>query len=253
MWCFMERMLYAYILTADNSQSPCYTDGIYTLACCKPQIRRMILKKWKKKLDDGKAEVWVCGVRHDKARKEVYIAYLAKIDKVMKLEEYYDSDGPYRFRNDCYYRNAYTLYDEDGKLPKKRSSDDIRDRCPELYAREGNEHGVLNKGEPLTENQCRDICGAAVLLSEHFIHCSCDCFSDIFELSRRLSPAFDAFLQDARTKTQGHWCSFNEWDALDKVLPGIPLGIHKDVKPLDMEECRNTCGEKRKRMSYGIC
>lgn len=248
----MERILYAYILTADNGQSPCYTNGIYTLACCKPQIRRMILQKWKKKLDNKTAEVWICGVRHDKASERAYIAYLAKVDKVIKLEEYYADDSPFRHRNDCYYHNACTLYDEGGKLPKKRSSDDIRNRCPELYACNGNEHGALDKEAPLTEYQCRDIYGAAVLLSEHFIHCSCDCFSDIFELSRRLSPAFDAFLQDARTKTQGHWCSFCKWDALDKVLPSIPLGVHKDVRPLDMEKCKSTCGEKEKesRMAY---
>lgn len=237
----MERILYAYILTVDNGQSPCYDDSIYTLACCKPQIRRIILQNWKNKIDNKKAEVWICGVRRNRKTKEPFIVYLSKIDKVMKLEEYYLANGAYSDRNDCYYRNVHTIYDKNGKLPVSRTSDEIHKYCPKIYALKDNEHGQLKQRQQLTVYHCRDIHGGAVLLSEHFIHCSCNCFTDNLELTQKLLPAFDVFLIDAKTKTQGHWHSFSAWNEFDEVISNIEIGKHADVKPLDVsaEHSRN--------------
>lgn len=244
----MDRILYAYILTVDNGQSPCYDNGVYTLACCKPQIRRIILQDWKNKIEKEKAVVWTCGLRRDTKTKKLYIVYLAKIKEIIKLEDYYNPNNIYSKRNDCYYRNVHTIYDENGNLPVSLSSEEIRKHCPHLYALDKNEHGKLDEEETLSYNQCCDIHGGSVLLSEDFIHCSC--YKDNLELNEKLSPAFEDYLEKIKPRTQGHWHDFSLWNEFDNVIQKIDLGMHTDVKPLDASASsskeNNSCKSKCK-------
>lgn len=234
----MERKLYTYILTHDNGKSPCYTAGEFSLACCKPQIRRSILKDYKEKIETNQAKVYVAGIKRDKKDKKPFIVYLAKITKVLTLQEYYDGNGEYIHRDDCHYRNVHTIYNESGKLPFSLQSTEIRRECPKLCADDKNEHGKITKRQTLTEYQCRDIHGAAVLLSDSFIHCSCcdqqNPANDI--LTNAFHGALDSVLNGYKEKNQRIWHSFNGWKEFDDVIGDIPLGKHTDVIPLDKGE-----------------
>ena len=116
--------IYAYILPHDTGFAPCYTDGIWTLACCKPQIRAKIFNEH---VDTGQNEFWVIGLQHEGSMRKDYtypgvkVRYIA-CAKVLRLEEYYKDDSLYRNRIDCIYRNV-TSFDR----AKRRTYEELKE------------------------------------------------------------------------------------------------------------------------------
>lgn len=239
------KKLYTYIITSDNGQSPCYDNGIFTLACCKPQIRRIILQDYSKEVKNKTADIWLCGIQRD--NKNPFVVFLAKIDDVLKLEEYYGDNTPYSNRNDCHYRNIKTLTNGIGKLPVKLTAEDIFKSCPDFKAGNLNEHGGFENYNDFsqytkTKRDCiiRDISGAGVLLSKQFIHCSC--FNDKFALTKLLKPAFKDMLRDYKDKNRRWFHGFDEWNDFYKVIPKIDLGEHNNIKVLNPRTIWNKKG-----------
>lgn len=241
----MIKKLYTYIITTDNGRSPCYDNGRFSLACCKPQIRRMILKDWKEKIDEKKAEVWLCGIQRE--NKEPFVVFLAKINKVLELQEYYNDNSEYAGRNDNWYRDIGTIRDESGKLPVTLTPEIIKKCYEKIHTKKprdkkrGNEHGKVECADKMTKVQCRDIAGAAVLISDEFIHCSCKCLGgDRKKLTAELTQALGAILKDYKEKNRRVYHSFDDWTAFDKVIKAVEIGIHNDVEPVntDKDWCR---------------
>lgn len=241
------KKLYTYIITSDNGQSPCYDNGIFTLACCKPQIRRIILQDYSKEVKNKTADIWLCGIQRD--NKNPFVVFLAKIDDVLKLEEYYGDNTLYSERNDCHYRNIKTIANEtvSGKLPVKLTAEDIFKSCPDFKAGNLNEHGGFENYNDFsqytkTKRDCiiRDISGAGVLLSKQFIHCSC--FNDKFALTKLLKPAFKDMLRDYKDKNRRWFHGFDEWNDFYKVIPKIDLGEHNNIKVLNPRTIWNKKG-----------
>lgn len=243
------KKLYTYIITSDNGKSPCYTDNKYSLACCKPQIRRMIYKLYKEDIDSGNSNIWIMGVRRDKENNnQPFIVYLANITKVISLKEYYDSEK-YSSRDDCKYRNLETI----SELPIAMDGDDMRlkEYFPNLKALKGNEHAEfdnidefykLNKNK--RKNVMKDICGRAVLLSDRFIHFSQVDPNDKYALTEQLKPIFEGLLHDYKNKNMRCFYGFDLWDEFDREIHNIYFNMNKTVKPLDVNTkscCNNIC------------
>lgn len=241
------KKLYTYIITSDNGQSPCYDNGIFTLACCKPQIRRIILQNYSKEVKNKTADIWLCGIQRD--NKNPFVVFLAKIDDVLRLEEYYGDDILYSDRNDCHYRNIKTIANEtvSGKLLVKLTAEDIFKVCPDFKADNLNEHGGFENYNNFsqytkTKQDCiiKDISGAGVLLSKQFIHCSC--FNDKFALTELLKPAFKDMLRDYKDKNRRCYHGFDKWDDFYKVIPKIDLEEHNNIKVLNPRTIWNKKG-----------
>ena len=241
------KKLYTYIITSDNGQSPCYDNGTFTLACCKPQIRRIILQNYSKEVKNKTVDIWLCGIQRD--NKNPFVVFLAKIDDVLRLEEYYGDDILYSDRNDCHYRNVKTIANEtvSGKLPVKLTAEDIFKVCPDFKADNLNEHsGFENYNDfsqyTKTKRDCiiRDISGAGVLYSKQFIHCSC--FNDKFALTELLEPVFKDMLRDYKDKKRRCYHGFDKWNDFYKVIPKIDLGEHNNIKVLNPRTIWNKKG-----------
>lgn len=240
------KKLYTYIITTDSGQSPCYDNEIFTLACCKPQIRRIILQNYSREVKNKTADIWLCGIQRD--NKNPFVVFLAKIDDVLRLEEYYGDDTPYSGRKDCCYRNIRTIAGEfvSGKLPVKLTADEIFKACPEFKADYLNEHGGFENYNDFCKHtklgrDCiiRDVSGAGVLLSRKYIHCSC--FNDKFALTELLWPAFEDMLKDYKNKNRRCYHGFDKWNDFYKVIPKINFGEHDNIKVLNP---RKICEKK---------
>lgn len=237
------RKLYSYIITADNGISPCYDDNIYTLACCKPQIRRMIYSLYKDEINSDNSDIWVMGVRRDRENNNrPFIVYLANITKVIKLEDYYNNSGIYASRKDCKYRGVKTVED----LPISMDSEDIRfkEYFPDIKALDDNEHSKFDNSEELyklsktkRKNVMKDICGRAVLLSSKFIHFSQVSKYDKYALTEMLKPCFSELLKEYALKNQRHNHSFDNWKEFDKDIKKINFVSNGKIKPLDEKNC----------------
>lgn len=249
----MSKKLYTYVITVDDGKSPCYTHVEFSLACCKPQIRRMILKnkleceKKNKKPD----EVWIAGVRRNKEKNKAMVVFLAKIDDVLKLEEYYDN-SEYEGRGDRFYHNVHTIF-TNGGLPETLSEEIIKKECKNIYADKENEHGRLSKGGKMTDNQRRDIYGASVLLSKHFDHCMA--YDDVWELTNRLSGALGEVLDGYMEVNRRIYHSFDSWTDFDKAVKNINLSVHKGLKGFDEKGggCDGGCDKKSKKKKKSTC
>ena len=246
------KKLYTYIITTDNGQSPCYDNGIFTLACCKPQIRRIILQDYSKEVKNKTADIWLCGIQRD--NKNPFVVFLAKIDDVLRLEEYYGDNTPYFNRKDCHYRNIKTIANENEirKLPVKLTPEVIFNACPNFKADELNEHGCFKNYNDFykhtkSEQECfiRDISGAGVLISRQFSHCSC--FDDKFVLTELLKPAFNDILKDYKNKNRRCYHGFDKWNDFYKVIPKIDLGEHDNIIVLNPKKIWSKKGGR------GVC
>jgi len=150
----MAFRLYTYALTHDTGFAPCYDNGEYTLACCKPNLRVNLF-------NDPEDDVWVMGywrVRGD----EVYPVFVAKIERVLRLEEYYDS-GLYETRSDCIYRNVTSLT----QAKRVREMVDIRTLYPTWSPKPDRPDGAPHKDDAYAK---ADLYGNCVLYSGTFAH-----------------------------------------------------------------------------------
>jgi len=94
--------LYVYRLTANVGFAPCTQDGLLTLACCKPVIRRV----GGRMLRAGEIDsLWLLGIggvnlKNGEANRWLYAA---KVTEAVPFSEYF-TDPKYQNRKDCIYR-----------------------------------------------------------------------------------------------------------------------------------------------------
>lgn len=162
--------IYGYIIPNDTGFSPCYAEGILTLACCKPRIRQSIYN------DNLNHEHWLVGVKHDGMKKdEVYnskIIYIARITKIIRLEDYYKDDGIFSKRCDCIYRNVKSF-----EKAENRSYDIIieymNNEKNKIYHIPNSSDHAFDHENPTDsqKNQIRkDLYGNCVLYSDDFYY-----------------------------------------------------------------------------------
>ncbi|MCI0351450.1 MAG: hypothetical protein L0Z53_18665 [Acidobacteriales bacterium] len=83
--------LYSYIVAFDDGFAPCAMQGLCSLACCKPKIRR--------RAQEGD---WVIGTT-PKKRRARRLVYMMQVNRTPSLADYY-RDPKLRRRRDCIYR-----------------------------------------------------------------------------------------------------------------------------------------------------
>ena len=161
----MKRVLYVYAMTHDSGFAPCIKDNLLSLACCKGGKNGGMRKAVALDFQNPENEVWVLGLCGKSLAAEnsqmIYNpVYLARIDKVIEMTEYFESQNEYEGRND---HRAYRTVN--GKLESQ----------PE------NPH--IHKAD-----QERDINGGYVLFSNHFVYWGEKCGESGLEI-RALYPA----------------------------------------------------------------
>lgn len=153
----MAFRLYTYALTYDTGFAPCYDNGEFTLACCKPNLRANLC-------NNPAQDVWVMGYRRVRGD-EVYPVYIAKIERVLCLEEYYDS-GVYDARADCIYSKVASL----AQAKRVRKAVDIRTLYPTWSQKPGRPEDAPHKDDGKGGYARADLYGNCVLYSTQFAH-----------------------------------------------------------------------------------
>ena len=98
-----ETIIHSYRVKYDSGLAPCIYDldrkptGCLTLACCKKNMRRSIGSKFKDKIANKKADVFVLGVYG-----VTKLLYFAKITEVVTMVDYF-TDSKYKNRLDNIY------------------------------------------------------------------------------------------------------------------------------------------------------
>ena len=99
----MDKIFFTYRVTHDTGFAPCVDGGLLSLACCKGGtekikrgLRYFIGRFFEENLQE-RAEVYVSGIYAGK------LLYIAKIDKVIRMKEYFGSKE-YKGRTDQIYR-----------------------------------------------------------------------------------------------------------------------------------------------------
>ncbi|MCL1952526.1 MAG: hypothetical protein FWF60_06825 [Oscillospiraceae bacterium] len=149
----MATKLYTYANQTDSGFAPCYDDRAYTLACCKPRLRVKLFNNWD--WDNPRSnDVWVMGYRRMKGG--VFPVCVAKIERVIRFDEYYRDGNPFSGREDCIYREV-------DSLPRAKCIyGTIQDYYPAYLQLENRHHD---------ESHARtDLYGNCVLYSEQFAH-----------------------------------------------------------------------------------
>jgi hypothetical protein len=157
--------LYTYFLNSDTGFAPCYAEGKFTLANCKPVIRRAIFNHWK---NESLNNVWLAGIKRNES-KQAYMVYLAKIQRVIKLEDYYSDTSPYKNRCDCIYRGVKSIF------PAKRLNyEDVLRINPEIRQIPNyNNYHYIDFNNPSGGAKYllrKDIDGNCILYSEQFVY-----------------------------------------------------------------------------------
>ena len=153
--------LYVYRLVTNSGFAPCSQDGLFSLACCKPMIRRTVGRM----LIAGEANaVWLLGIGGSGLKKGEANRWLyaAKITQAVPFSEYF-TDPKYQDRTDCIYRieNLEACACGDQSLLRyahngKKDGDIIHHPDPNQWNRDW---GVTGTGR---SNECY------ALLSTHF-------------------------------------------------------------------------------------
>lgn len=187
-------IVYAYVMSHDTGFAPCYDNGVFTLACCKPRIRKSVFGKLN---DSGelKDDVWVIGAKHDgKPKSGIYkshVVYIARITKVLRFEDYYTEDNFYR--SDCVYQKLKT---EECKKAINRK-DDLENMKKDKTRIKSSENPHYCK----TDEFRKDISGLCVLYSDDFYYFGGgeesrnQIFIDVFERCKKQRPG-DFFYAD---------------------------------------------------------
>ena len=230
--------IYAYILSHDTGFAPCYTDGIWTLACCKPQIRAKIFNEH---VETGQNEFWVIGLQHEGSMQKDYtypgvkVRYIA-CAKVLRLEEYYKDDGPYSNRIDCIYRNVTSL-----DRAKRRTYEELKEhnggkvrQVPTAV-----EHRMENDDEKMSQT-ARDIYGNCVLISNEFY-----CLPDEVNVNAE-GILYDKLYEMGKNRRTGKYeIEIEE----EEFLQGIAMIKEKGTKRVPIREykrCKGGCVHSKK-------
>lgn len=108
--------IYVYRIVNYNGSAPCCDENLFTLAICKPVIRRVIGRTMSSNLDN---DIWIVAINGRNMERQgcTYnsVCYIAKINCVNTFAEYFSSDK-YKKRKDC-------IYQKSNKKTKFRSED----------------------------------------------------------------------------------------------------------------------------------
>lgn len=225
-----NKNVYCYLVAQDTGFAPCYDNSLFTLACCKPTIRKSIYKRFKDNNNLLNEGVYVIGVKHEDApdEKDEYksrIVYIAKITQVLTFEEYFD-DNNYESRADCIYKDIKTEEVIELLNNKNSNLEEIKKEKNRMNKKETNPH-YCN-----TDLFRRDISGLCVLKSDEFYYVfdkydSSFCeLTDIYEHCKKRRPGV-FFYPDVNTKK------------LEELLVSLKkkgLKNRKDIKPSDKPE-----------------
>lgn len=196
--------MYMYRVTSDTGFAPCVDDGVLTLACCKGGWKNGVktgIRYWigsKRNVDYEKEDVYLLGIHKDN------ILYVAKVTKVVTMEEYYS--GMSKGRKDDIYEVI------DNKLVHKKN--------------------VSTHNDP--DQIARDISGKYVIISNEFRYFGNKCFGEK-EIKDILKDDFPT-----NRETKALIVSNKVEEILDYIEEKEKKIELEEVEPNDAE---NGCGE----------
>ena len=124
----MDKIIFTYRLTHDTGFAPCVDNGLLTLACCKGGtktvnrgLRYFIGRFFEENLQKN-VEVYISGIYEGK------LLYIAKIDKVITMNEYFDKKE-YKDRIDRIYRLDGVKLKRDKRKLKGIHNDEHSNLC----------------------------------------------------------------------------------------------------------------------------
>ena len=100
-----RTVVFIYAMTNDSGFAPCVQKNWFTLACCKGGVRGGMRKSAAKEFLAGNNVylLGLCGKTLDREKANLPV-YLAKIDEVIEMEEYYADSGRSKGRADDVYK-----------------------------------------------------------------------------------------------------------------------------------------------------
>lgn len=115
-----EVMVYSYRLAYFGGTAPCYDNGVFSLAICKRDMRRVIGQQ----ISAGKkSNIWVVAINGRGVEKDFtydQINYIARIDRVETFATYFEKNTK---RSDCIYEKSEEgLYESQGIRFKHKDS-----------------------------------------------------------------------------------------------------------------------------------
>ena len=231
--------IYGYIIPHDTGFSPCYANGIYTLGCCKPRIRKSVFN------DNLKKDTWIIGLKHTSKNNlgeyDSKIVYIAHINKILKLEEYYTDK--YKNRIDCIYRNVKSFV-----KASKKSYEEIRENNPNIkLIKNPFAHKINNIDSPADgekEQLIKDIDGNCVLYSNEFYY--------LGDTKDSVSDALKYIHDKCKVRKPGDYFKVERLNGFDidkfkKFIDSISkYKNRKNIKPFDDSENTGLYGNKYK-------
>lgn len=220
--------LFTYYINSDNGFAPCYANHILTLACCKPQIRRSIFNKWNDFQNKG-IEVWIMGIRREKEHPHnAFPVYCARVDNIIKLEEYYRENGVFTNRIDCIYRNVRSL-----AYARKLSYDQVIESNPSVRrVSKGSDHQFGDVHSLVRDEDrdifVKDIAGNCVLHSRCFIH-----FGSSFK--HNAPSEIGEILSIYSGSSARTYHRFADRDKFRSFLQGLGFNTSDKIVPLDYQ------------------
>ncbi len=233
-----NKNVYGYLIVSDDGFAPCYDDGLFTLACCKPDIRKSIFKNHIDENGKVKDDVWVIAFRHgdqyENGEYETKLVYVAKITGVLNFEEYYDC-ADYQSRTDCIYKNLKTgCCEKISGLKGKDREESLKKLIKKAYRGKPDYHIIKCKSNP-TGNELdqfrRDVSGLCVLISSEYYYFG----------NEKLPKELEFAKEHCRHKRPGRFfyvdIKTDEIDALIKKFAN-----HKNIKAPLPENKKRVCG-----------
>lgn len=98
------KKIYSYrLLTNSNGIAPCVQNGVYTLACCKCDMRRVIGSQLEENSDNVIYVVAFAGNNNDMGIEKNDCVYISKIEEAILYEKYFAKSTKYKKRRDNIY------------------------------------------------------------------------------------------------------------------------------------------------------
>lgn len=118
-----KAIVYAYTMTDDTGFAPAVDSGLFSLACCKPDIRFKIGANYNDSYESESYIIGICGkglAERNNLPEKDFPVYIAKITEAVTTEEYFSNekyknrpDAQYIFKDNTWYTKPTNRHNED--------------------------------------------------------------------------------------------------------------------------------------------
>lgn len=101
----MLKKIYSYIIKSNSGFAPCFENNLFSLACCKRDLRRVVGRQYAANLASRDNPIWVCAIYGKTNENKCIPGSICYIAKITGIETYYHyfTKSEYSNRKDCIY------------------------------------------------------------------------------------------------------------------------------------------------------